>query len=107
MPPCSRKRKRAIRSKPPPTAGAGIEPHEAPTSVQMSYDNGLDQRIEYRRERIIETIEEGPPPTLAVSVKSWWPEAPGASANYTYIDTLARPHLLVINERVTSYRLLQ
>lgn len=84
----------------------GLEPHEAPASVQMSYKNGLDQRIEYRRERIIETLEEGPSPRLAVSVKSWWPEAPSAPVNYTYLDTLARPHLLVINERVTSYRLL-
>lgn len=84
----------------------GLRPHEAPASVQMSYDRGLDQRVEYRRERTIETIDEGPSPKLAVSVKSWWPDGPGAAANYTYVDTLTRPHILVINERVTSYRLL-
>ena len=84
----------------------GLEPHEAPASVQMSYDRGLDQHIEYRRERIIKIIDEGLSPKLVVSVKSWWPEAPGTPANYTYLDTLARPHILVINERVTSYRLL-
>lgn len=84
----------------------GLEPHEAPHSVQRSYDYGMDQRVEYRRERIIESIDEGPQPELVVSVVSSWPDTPGTPASYMYVDTLAKPHILVINKRVTSYRLL-
>ncbi len=84
----------------------GLDPNTAPASVQTSYDYRLDQRVEYRRERILETVEKGPQPELVVAVKSWWPDTPDAPAHYTYVDSLATPHILVINERVTSYRLL-
>ena len=84
----------------------GLEPHEAPISVQTTFDYKLNQQVEYRRDRILETVEEGPQPKLVVSVKSWWPDTPDMPAHYTYVDSSATPHILVINERITSYRLL-
>ena len=84
----------------------GLEPHEAPISVQTTFDYKLNQQVEYRRDRILETVEEGPQPKLVVSVKSWWPDTPDMPAHYTYVDSSATPHILVINERITLYRLL-
>ncbi len=84
----------------------GLAPLQAPIFIRMPHQYGQDQLIEYRPGGVIETVEQGPLPEIAVSVKSWWPDTPGAPSKYSYRDTLSRPKLMVINERMITYRLL-
>lgn len=74
--------------------------------MRMPHQYGQDQLLEYRPGRVLETVEQGPQPEIAVSVKSWWPDIPGTPSEYSYRDTLSRPNLIVVNERVITYQLL-
>jgi hypothetical protein len=84
----------------------GLTPLQAPMFIRMPHQYGQDQLIEYRPGRVIETVEQGPQPEIAVSVKSWWPDAPAAPSEYSYQDTLSRPNLKIVNEQMITYRLL-
>ena len=84
----------------------GLTPQTAPLFIRLAFDNREDQLVDYRRERVIARVVEGPEPRWAVNVKAGWPASPGAPAEYSYEDTTSDPHLRVIHERVNSYRIL-
>jgi len=84
----------------------GLAPLQAPIFIRIPHQYGQDQLIEYRSGHVIETVEQGPLPEIALSVKSWWPDTPRVPSRYSYRDTLSRPNLMVINERMITYRLL-
>ena len=83
----------------------GLTAEKAPAFVRLAYDHGQDTELEYRPGRVVEA-GEGPPPELALSVRLFWPDRPGAPKQYSYEDVLSSPHLKVTNERVITYRLL-
>ena len=78
----------------------------APMYAQLARQHGQDMEIDYRIDRVIQQVEEGPRPELAANVAIWWPETPGGPTRYSYHDTLSTPHLKVTNQRVITYRLL-
>jgi hypothetical protein len=78
---------------------------QAPLFVRLAFEHKQDMEIDYRSERVIESIQ-GARPQLALNVRIWWPDTRGAAQEYSYEDTLSTPQLRVTNKRVITYRLL-
>lgn len=77
-----------------------------PLYAQLSYQHKQNMEVDYRVDRVIREVKEGPMPELAVNVRIWWKDQPGKPDRYSYVDTLSIPNLKVTNRRVMSYRLL-
>jgi hypothetical protein len=84
----------------------GLSAERAPLFMRLAYDHAQDMEVDYRRERVLEGVEPGPPPQLALNVCIWWPEGADRPRKYSYEDLLASPRVKVTNERLLSYRLL-
>jgi hypothetical protein len=84
----------------------GLSAEKAPLFVRLGHDYGQDMVVDYRAERVVEKVEPGPPPELALNVCIWWPEGGERPEKYSYEDVLSKPRFKVTNERVLSYRLL-
>ena len=78
----------------------------APLYVRLSYEIGQDLSADYRRERVIDEVLQGPSPVRAANVRIWWEKAPGKPEELTYDDTLSDPKLRVTQSRVMTYRLV-
>jgi hypothetical protein len=87
-------------------ARTGLPPAEAPLYVRKPYEVGQDLVADYRRERVIEEVEQGPVPILAANVVISWPEGPGVPDSYSYDDELSNPNLRVTQKRLIRYRLV-
>jgi len=83
-----------------------LSPESAPLFVRLAYDHAQDMEVDYRRDHVLEAVEPGPPPELALNVCIWWPEASDRPRKYSYEDLLSSPRLKVTNERLLIYRLL-
>jgi hypothetical protein len=84
----------------------GLTAEQAPLFERLAYEHGQDVEIDYRPERVIESVPD-PPPEVAANVIVWWPARPGGPKSYSYEDFLSTPRLKVTNERVITYRLLE
>jgi hypothetical protein len=84
----------------------GLSAEGAPLFIRLAYDHAQDMEVDYRRERVVEAVEPGPPPELALNVCIWWPEDSDRPRTYSYEDLLSSPRVKVTNERLLSYRLL-
>ena len=84
----------------------GRTEHEAPQYALLSYQHGQNMEVEYRLDRVIQEMKEGPMPELAVNVRISWEDGPGKPDRYSYLDTLATPRFKVTNWQVMTYRLL-
>ena len=62
--------------------------------------------VDYRLDRVIREVVEGPMPELAVNVRISWEDGPGKPDRYSYLDTLSTPRFKVTNWQVMTYRLL-
>ena len=78
----------------------------APLYVRLSYEIGQDLSADYRRERVIDEVLQGPSPMRAANVRIWWEKAPGKPEELSYDDTLSDPKLRVTQSRVMTYRLV-
>jgi len=87
-------------------ARTGLAAEKAPPFVRLPYDYGQDMVVDYRMERVLREVTEGPSPALALNVRIWWPAARDRPTQYSYEDALSTPRLKVTNRRVISYRLL-
>ena len=84
----------------------GLSAERAPLFIRLAYQHGQDMDVDYRADRVVEKVLEGPRPELALTVRIWWPEKRGGPTQYSYEDALATPRLKVMTKRVISYRLL-
>ncbi len=84
----------------------GLAPEEAPLFVRKAFDHRQDQYVELRPGRVIEEIEAGPEPKLALSVRSGWGDAEDLPDRYSYIDARSTPKLRVTNRSRITYKLL-
>jgi hypothetical protein len=84
----------------------GLGPEEAPLYVRRPYEVGQDLVVDYRRERVIEEVRQGPEPQTVANVRIFWPDTPGAPKKFSYDDRLADPNLRVTQKRVITYRLV-
>jgi hypothetical protein len=84
----------------------GLPRERAPLYVRLPYEIGQDLVADYRRERVIAEVLNGPSPLHAANVRIWWDKAPGRPEEYSYDDTLSDPTLRVTQSRVIRYRLV-
>jgi hypothetical protein len=87
-------------------ARTGLTAEKAPSFVRLAFQHGQDMDVDYRADRVLGAVGEGPRPELALNVRIWWPAAPDRPKQYSYEDTLSNPQLRVTNNRVITYRLL-
>jgi hypothetical protein len=87
-------------------ARTGLSPDRAPLYVRLPYQIGQDLSVDYRRERVIAEVLQGPQPVRAANVRIWWEKAPGKPEQYSYDDTLSEPKLRVTQKREIHYRLV-
>lgn len=85
----------------------GLEAEEAPPGFRHA--NRVNQRIvvEYRRDRVVEAVEEGPDPRQVLAVRATWPDTGSAPASFSFRDTASDPEVRVRNERPVLYRLVE
>lgn len=79
---------------------------EMPLYARLSYEYAQHMDVEYRMDRVIRRVIEGPAPRLALNVRIWWEERKDKADDYSYRDTLATPNLKITIRRMISYRLL-
>jgi hypothetical protein len=84
----------------------GLPPERAPLYVRVPYQLGQDLQLDYRREKVVEAVLQGPQPITVANVRIFWPDAPGKPSSYSYDDTLSRPNLRVTQRRLITYRLV-
>jgi hypothetical protein len=84
----------------------GLPRERAPLYVQLPFEIGQDLVADYRRERVIEQVLEGPDPLRAANVRIYWEKGAGKPEQYSYEDTVSEPKLRVTQDRVISYRLV-
>lgn len=84
----------------------GLTPATAPAHVRMAYAYKQDQLIDFSTGRVIEHVEEGKAPRLAINVIVGWPDTAEQPSTYALNDTLSTPTLRVTNHREITYRLL-
>jgi hypothetical protein len=79
---------------------------EMPLYARLSYEYKQHMDVEYRMDRVIRRVIDGPAPRLALNVRIWWEDRTDRADRYSYRDTLATPNLKITLRRVISYRLL-
>jgi hypothetical protein len=87
-------------------ARTGLAAEKAPPFVRLAFEHGQDMEVDYRADRVIREVKQGPRPDLALNVRLWWAETRDGPTRYSYEDTLSTPRLKVTNSRVMAYRLL-
>ena len=77
-----------------------------PEYALLNYRYEQNMEVDYRLDRVIREVVEGPMPELALNVRVSWEDGPGRPDWYSYLDTLSPPHVKVTNRQVITYRLL-
>ncbi|UCC83570.1 MAG: hypothetical protein JSW46_01145 [Gemmatimonadota bacterium] len=86
---------------------AGVSMLDAPRPALLGLEHGQRVLIEYREDRVIGQVHEGPQPLLAVNIRAWWPEGPSSPSSFSFTDTTAVPKLKATSHREITYRLLE
>ena len=84
----------------------GQTEHTAPQYILLNYRYEQNMEVDYRPDRVIRAVKEGPMPELSVNVRIRWEDGPGKPDRYSYVDTLSKPPVKVTNRQVVTYRLL-
>ena len=77
-----------------------------PEYALLNYRYEQNMEVDYRLDRVIREVMEGPMPELAVNVRISWEDGPGIPDYYSYLDTLSTPTVKVTNRQLITYRLL-
>ncbi len=77
-----------------------------PEYALLNYRYKQNMEVDYRLERVIREVQEGPMPERAANVRIRWADGPDIPDHYSYIDTLSTPPVKVTNRQVITYRLL-
>ena len=77
-----------------------------PEYALLNYRYEQNMEVDYRLDRVIREVVEGPMPELALNVRVSWEDGPGRPDWYSYLDTLSPPRFKVTNRQVITYRLL-
>ncbi len=86
---------------------AGVSTFDAPPPALLGLEHGQRLLIEFRRDRVIRQVKEGPNPRLAMNVRAWWPDGPNSPSSFSFTDTAATPKLKATSHREITYRLLE
>ncbi len=84
----------------------GLAAHEVPLYVRLAHEVGQGVLADYRRDRVVEEVIEGPEPLTVANIHIFWPDSTGKPDSYSYDDTLSTPKLRVTEKRDIMYRLV-
>lgn len=85
----------------------GLSAGDAPPNFRKAKRFGQRIVVEYRGNRVVERVKEGPTPRQAVAVRAAWPDSGSLPSAYTYEDTASEPDVRVREEHDIHYRLLE
>ena len=85
---------------------AGVTYAEMSESARAAFEHHQDALVEFGP-RVIERVQEGPAPIMALDVTLFWPDSGNAPSQFHYDDTLSVPRLDVYDHRVVRFKLLQ
>ena len=83
-----------------------VDPGEAPAHLLWALHLDQGTQLEYRPDGIVKSVGKGTHPTLAINVRTAWPDRPDGTDKFSMIDTLSVPKLRVTNRQEVTYRLL-
>lgn len=89
------------------TETANVSMLDAPKPALLGLEHAQRVMVEYRPNRVISEVLEGPQPRTAVNVRAWWPEGPGSPSSFSFTDTTATPRVKATSHREITYRLLE
>jgi hypothetical protein len=84
----------------------GLGPQTVPDFIRLGYEFKQDLEADYRLDRVVSRVVEGPAPVLALNVRIGWAAGRGIPDSYSYEDLLSTPKLKVTNKSLLTYRLL-
>jgi hypothetical protein len=88
-------------------ARTGLPAGQAPLYVRLAHDVGQDMVVDYRKDGIVDAVQQGPMPRVAANVWLFWPKDKGGKPErYSYDDLSGDPHLRVTQRRLVTYRLV-
>ena len=86
---------------------AGLEdPSKAPGHLLWALHLDQGTQLEYRPDGIVKSVRNGAHPTLAINIRTTWPDRPDGTDRFSVLDTLSVPKLKVTNRQEITYRLL-
>jgi hypothetical protein len=85
---------------------AGVPYARMSQAARASLERRRDALVDYGP-RVVERVEKGPIPLLALDVTLFWPDTGDAPAEFSYRDALSDPPLDVYNQRVVRFRVVQ
>jgi len=85
---------------------SGLTDEEAPELLHLMREHGQDALLDLREGAVIERVKEGRLPELAMNVRLTFEARDDAADSYSYEDRLADPAVLVHNDSVITYRLM-
>jgi hypothetical protein len=84
----------------------GLTAESAPLFARLAREHGQDTLVEYRTDRVVETVVRGPALRRALNVLIAWPVKAGGVDEYSFQDLFSSPTLQVTNHRQIRYRVL-
>jgi hypothetical protein len=85
---------------------AGVPYAKMSQAARASLERRRDALVDYGP-RVVERVEKGPVPLLALDVTLFWPDTGDAATEFSYRDTLSDPPLDVYNQRIVRFRVVQ
>lgn len=85
----------------------GLSGDAAPPGFREAHRVGQKVVVEYRKNRVVEGVEEGPDPRQALAVRATWPDTGRLPSSFTFRDTASHPEVRVRHRRTLTYRLLE
>lgn len=84
----------------------GLTGSTVPLFARLAHEHKQDQLVDFRKGCVIDRIEKGKVPLMAINVIVGWPKSVELPGKYSFADTLSTPKLKVTNHREITYRLL-
>ncbi len=83
-----------------------VDPSEAPDLMLWAVHLEQGTQLEYRPDGIVKSVKKGTHPTIAINVRTAWPDRPDGTDKFSVLDTLSVPKLRVTNRQEITYRML-
>lgn len=85
---------------------AGVTYDGMSEAARAAFEHHQDALVDYGP-HVVEQVLEGPAPILALDVTISWPDSAGAPSSFSYRDTLSVPRVVVRDNRVIRFKLVQ
>lgn len=85
---------------------SGLSDEEMPELLRLLREHGQDALLDFRDGAVIERVAAGRMPDLAMNVRVEFAGGEDAADSFSYEDRLADPAVLVHNDRLVTFRLL-